>query len=59
MKLYLMKTYNSSGGGIGNYHVVASGITAAKKAVKEFDNVATRVKCIEELQVIIATEDKE
>jgi len=54
MKLYLIKAYNSSGGGIGSYHVVASGITAAKKAVKEFDDVATRVKCIEELQVIIA-----
>lgn len=54
MKLYLIKAYNSSGGGIGSYHVVASGVMAAKKAVKEFDDVATRVKCIEKLQVIIA-----
>jgi len=54
MKLYLIKAYNSSGGGIGNYHVVASGVMAAKKAVKEFDDVATRVKYIEKLQVIIA-----
>ena len=54
MKLYLIKAYNSSGGRIGNYHVVASGVMEAKKAVKEFDHVVTRVKCIEELQVIIA-----
>jgi len=27
--------------------------------VKELNDVATRIKCIEELQVIIATEDKE
>ncbi len=37
MKLYLIKAYNSSGGGIGNYHVVASGVMEAKKAVNRFD----------------------
>lgn len=54
MKLYIIKAWNSSGGGIGTYHVVASGVNAAKRAVKESEPIAKRVQCIEECQVIIA-----
>jgi microcompartment protein CcmK/EutM len=53
MKLYIIKAWNSSGGGIGTYYVVASGVNAAKKAVKESEPIAKRVQCIEERQVII------
>lgn len=53
MKLYIIKAFNSTGGGIGTYHVIASGVNAAKRAVKEQEPIAKRVVCTEEIKVII------
>ena len=52
-KLYTVKAYNSFGGGIGTYYVVATGVNKAKAALKEADKIIKRVVAVEEHQVII------
>lgn len=52
-KLYAIKAYNSYGGGIGTYYVVATGVNRAKAAVKESDKIIKRVVALEEHQVIV------
>jgi hypothetical protein len=54
MKLYVIRAFNSSGGGIGEYHVVASGVNKAKAALRAFDKIIHRVEVIAERVVIIA-----
>lgn len=55
-KLYIIKAWNKSGGGIGTYHVVASGVNKAKAAARAADKIIDRVQVIEEREVIIAPE---
>jgi len=43
MNLYIIRAWNSFGGGIGTYHVLAKGVNAAKRKVREFDKVIKRV----------------
>ena len=57
--LYIIRAWNGSGGGIGTYHVVATGVNAAKRAVREREPVAKRVQCIEERQVIVVEPEPE
>ena len=38
-----MRAWNSFGGGIGTYHVLAKGVNAAKKKLRESDKVIKRV----------------
>lgn len=54
MKLYIIRAWNSSGGNIGEYHVVASGINKAKAAVRAYDKVIYQVEVVSERKVIIA-----
>jgi hypothetical protein len=54
MKLYIIKAWNSFGGGIGTYHVIASGVNAAKRAVKEADHIVKRCECIEVHPILMA-----
>ena len=54
MKLYIIRAWNSAGGGIGNYYVVAPGVNAAKRKVREAEPIAKRVECIDERPVLIA-----
>jgi hypothetical protein len=53
MKLYIIKAFNSFGGGIGEYHVVASGVNKAKAALRAADKIIHRVEVIAERRVII------
>ena len=53
MKLYIIRAWNKSGGGIGTYHVVASGVNKAKAAVRVNNKIIDRVQVIEERVVII------
>jgi hypothetical protein len=43
MNLYIIRAWNSFGGGIGTYHVLAKGVNAAKKKVRESEKVVKRV----------------
>ena len=53
MKLYIIRAFNSSGGGIGEYHVVASGVNKAKAALRASDKVVHRMEVIAQRAVII------
>ena len=55
-KLYIIRAWNKSGGGIGEYHVVATGINKAKAALRASNKVVDRVEAIAEREVIIAPE---
>ena len=53
-KLYIIRAWNKSGGGIGTYHVVAAGVNKAKAAVRAADKAIHRVEATDERMVIIA-----
>ena len=53
-KLYIIRAWNKSGGGIGTYHVVATGVNKAKAAVRAADKAIHRVEATDERMVIIA-----
>lgn len=49
MNLYIIRAWNSFGAGIGTYHVLAKGVNAAKKKIRESE---TAVKSLEVERVI-------
>ena len=53
-KLYIIRVWNKSGGGIGTYHVVATGVNKAKAAVRAADKAIHKVEAVDERMVIIA-----
>jgi hypothetical protein len=44
MNLYIIRAWNSFGGGIGTYHVLAKGVNVAKKKVRESETAAKRLE---------------